>query len=389
MSAQTAAIIGAGAIGADWAARFALMGWEVRIFDPDSAAETRVAEALTRARASLPALYDVALPPEGRVSFHATLSETARGAVWIQECAPERLELKRKLFQTLQAHCDETAVIASASVGLWPDELQGCATRPGQILRVRALEGVYLNPVVEVIPGKATAPQTHDRAREILSDIGCLPMDLQAPLQASSLSALTDGPDRDALLVRLLRALKGQPNSPIGTALTAHEARFAPPAPDPDAPEMPVSLTRQVPITWVDYNGHMNEAFFLTAFSQACDQVLTWAGMDLVAVSDQQSIFTVETHIRHLDEVNIGEAIQVQTRIIEGGGKKLHIWQELCVDGRLCATGEQLLLHMDLTTRRSAPPAPHVGDWLGRMKQAQADLPLPEGFGRFVAQRNT
>ena len=64
MTTRTAAIIGGGVIGGGWAARFLLMGWDVRVFDPDPEAERKITEVLNNARRSLPGLSDVALPAE-------------------------------------------------------------------------------------------------------------------------------------------------------------------------------------------------------------------------------------------------------------------------------------------------------------------------------------
>ncbi|OAN70978.1 hypothetical protein A8B78_20455 [Jannaschia sp. EhC01] len=159
------------------------------------------------------------------------------------------------------------------------------------------------------------------------------------------------------------------------------------PAPDPAAPNPPVTLAQAVPPEWVDYNNHMNESYYLRAFSKAADQMLEWAGMDALAVQEGVSVFTVETHIRHLGEVNIGDALRVTTRVIEGGGKKLHLWHEMWVGDVLCATGEQLLLHMDLRARASAPPPKPIANWLAKASAAHGNLPLPQGFQRYVAQR--
>ena len=74
MSIQVAAIIGGGVIGGGWAARFLLMGWDVRIFDPDPEATRKIGEVIDNARRSLPGLSDVALPAQGRLSFHDTMS---------------------------------------------------------------------------------------------------------------------------------------------------------------------------------------------------------------------------------------------------------------------------------------------------------------------------
>jgi len=91
-----ATIIGGGVIGGGWAARFLLNGWDVRVFDPDPEAQRKIGEVLGNARASLPGLYDMPMPDEGTLSFHDTMSEALKGASWIQESVPERLELKRK-----------------------------------------------------------------------------------------------------------------------------------------------------------------------------------------------------------------------------------------------------------------------------------------------------
>ena len=107
---QTAAIIGGGVIGGGWAARFLLNGWNVQVFDPDPEAERKIGEVLDNARRSLPGLNDAPMPVEGRLSFHSDMGEAVQDAIWIQESVPERLELKQKVYQALQAACDPSAV---------------------------------------------------------------------------------------------------------------------------------------------------------------------------------------------------------------------------------------------------------------------------------------
>jgi carnitine 3-dehydrogenase len=114
---KTAAIIGGGVIGGGWAARFLLNGWNVRVFDPDPEAERKISEVLDNARRSLPGLSEVALPPEGALTFHDELAEAVKGASWIQESVPERLEIKHKVFADLQTACDPDAVIGSSTSG--------------------------------------------------------------------------------------------------------------------------------------------------------------------------------------------------------------------------------------------------------------------------------
>ena len=484
MKPKTAAILGAGVIGAGWAARFALMGWDVRVFDPSPDAPGIVAAALARARASLPALYDLALPEPGTVTHHATVAETVAGAVWIQESVPERLEMKHALLAEVQAAADPEAILASSTSGFTPTELQQGAADPARILVAHPFNPVYLLPLVELVASPATDPALIPRAETILRGIGMAPLPVRGEIPAHIAdrfleavwrealwlirddiattgeiddairlgfglrwaqmglfetyriaggaggmtqfldqfgpalkwpwTKLMDVPDldadlvakiadqsdaqaagrsisdletaRDGNLVAILRALKDRGQG-AGTHLAAHEATLAVAPPDPDAAEVPVTLDRQVPVTWVDYNGHMNESHYLTAFSNACDQMLLWAGMDATCVAQGHSVFTVETHIRHLDEVQIGDRITVRTRVLEGGAKKLHLWQELSVGDRLCATAEQMLLHVDLSTRRTALPRADVGAWFARAAAAHAPLPAPEGLGRFVGQR--
>ncbi|MCK5503123.1 MAG: carnitine 3-dehydrogenase, partial [Tritonibacter mobilis] len=107
---KTAAVLGGGVIGGGWAARFLLNGWDVRVFDPDPEAERKISDVLANARRSLPGLGNVALPPEGTLTFHATIEAAVQGVDWVQESVPERLDLKQKVYGELQAHVPPGAV---------------------------------------------------------------------------------------------------------------------------------------------------------------------------------------------------------------------------------------------------------------------------------------
>ncbi len=104
---KVAAIIGGGVIGGGWAARFALNGWEVRVFDPDPQAARKIGEVMENARLALPGLGNVALPEEGELRFCDTIEEAVAGADWVQESVPERIELKQKVYGALMAHVPE------------------------------------------------------------------------------------------------------------------------------------------------------------------------------------------------------------------------------------------------------------------------------------------
>ncbi|MEL6607801.1 MAG: carnitine 3-dehydrogenase [Pseudomonadota bacterium] len=482
MANDTAAIIGGGVIGGGWAARFLLNGWDVRVFDPDPEAERKIGEVLSNARRSLPGLYERALPPQGRLSFHATMSEAVAGATWIQESVPERLDLKRKVYQTLQEHCDPDAIIGSSTSGFKPSELQGCATRPEQIVVTHPFNPVYLLPLVELV---ATEANTNvDQAADVLRSLGMHPLRVRKEIDAhiadrfleavwrEALWLVKDGvatteeiddairygfgirwaqmglfetyrvaggeagmahfiaqfgpalewpwtklmdvPEltddlvqmiadqsdaqsgahsirdleriRDNNLVAMMRALKAQ-GWGAGALIKDHEAAMAPRAGLEDVASRVPTVARTVPLDWTDYNGHMNEARYLQAFGDATDRFMELIGCDAAYIASGGSYFTAETHIRHLDEVHAGDAIEITTQVLSGAGKKMHLWHEMRSGERLLATGEHMLIHVSLETRRAAPPSDAISATLARVAEAHAALGTPEGAGRAVGVR--
>jgi carnitine 3-dehydrogenase len=132
----------------------------------------------------------------------------------------------------------------------------------------------------------------------------------------------------------------------------------------------------------------MNEAKYLQAFCDATDAFMRVIGADADYIAGGMSYFTVETHIRHLDEAAAGEPITVDTQVLEGRGKKMHLWHEMRHgDARLLATGEHMLLHVSLEHRASCEPGPAVKAKLEEIAGLHAALPRPEGAGRAVGQR--
>lgn len=147
------------------------------------------------------------------------------------------------------------------------------------------------------------------------------------------------------------------------------------------------TLDLMVPPDWTDYNNHLNESRYLECFSQATDGFLRMIGVDAEYVAAGNSYFTVETHIRHLDEVAALQPVYATTQVIMGKGKKLHLFNRLFhQDGRLLATGEHLLLHVSLTTRSSSEPKLQVSEKLSEIVTAHAALDQPEGAGNSIKQ---
>lgn len=197
--ARRAAIIGGGVIGGGWAARFALMGWEVRVYDPDPEAERKIGEVMAGAVRALPMLFEAPMPARGAISFHDSLAEAVEGAEYIQESVPERLDLKHKVYAEIQGACEPGAVLASSTSGFKPSQLQEGAARPSQIVVAHPFNPVYLLPLVELVPGEGAAPDTVEKAREILTGIGMYPLHVRAEIDAHIADRFLEAVWREAL----------------------------------------------------------------------------------------------------------------------------------------------------------------------------------------------
>ncbi|MFT5140365.1 MAG: carnitine 3-dehydrogenase [Rhodothermales bacterium] len=194
-----ACIVGGGVIGAGWAARFLLHGWQVSVFDPAPNADVRLMEVVTNARISLPALADVPMPAEGTINFAATLEDAVKGVHWIQESVPEVLTLKHKILAEIQMHAPESAIIGSSTSGFKPSQLQEGSTNPQQIVVAHPFNPVYLLPVVELVPGDAASKEITERAREILISIGMKPIVVRKEIDAHIADRLLEATWREAL----------------------------------------------------------------------------------------------------------------------------------------------------------------------------------------------
>lgn len=119
----------------------------------------------------------------------------------------------------------------------------------------------------------------------------------------------------------------------------------------------PVSVRRQVLLPeWIDYNGHLSEAYYVLLFGHGTDEVMDALGLDAKYRRDSGcSLFTVEAHVRYLDQVGDDVAVEVRSFVIGTGPRKLRLWHELWAAGALRATEEVLALHVDTVAGRSVP----------------------------------
>jgi carnitine 3-dehydrogenase len=210
----------------------------------------------------------------------------------------------------------------------------------------------------------------------------------QSDEQAAGLSIAELEELRDDNLVALLQALRARRYA-AGAILHEHEARLLSQSPlegNVD-PSRPLRLYRGlVDPSWLDYNGHLTEARYLDVFAAATDALLRLVGLDADYLGQGASAYTVETHVRYLREVGGLEPIEVETQVLGGDEKRLHVFHVL-LHGRsreALATGEHLLVHVDTHAGRAAPWREPIASRLADLVRAQGALPRPEGVGRAV-----
>jgi acyl-CoA thioesterase FadM len=153
-----------------------------------------------------------------------------------------------------------------------------------------------------------------------------------------------------------------------------------------DAVPTPLDLYRgEVLTAWVDYNHHMTEAAYLTAFGWASDALFSYIGDDDDYRAAGHSFYTVETHIAYLREAAEHAPLRITTRVLGLDRKRLHIYHEMFgADGeKLLATTEQMLVHVDMNAGRSTAILPEVHAALVAIAAAHTALPPAKRAGHF------
>ena len=169
----------------------------------------------------------------------------------------------------------------------------------------------------------------------------------------------------------------------LGTPL---EGTPAPPW-DPAAPiAAPLCLYRPTVLPeWVDYNGHMSESCYLLVFGDNSDAFFRLVGID-ETYRDQggHSLYTVQTHIHNIREVAEGEALRLTLQLLDFDDKRVHIFHAMyhASSGDLLATGEQMLVHVNISQGRATPMPAGLQAHLHAIAQAHARLSAPPQVGK-------
>ncbi len=138
---------------------------------------------------------------------------------------------------------------------------------------------------------------------------------------------------------------------------------------------------------WIDYNGHMNVAYYVLAFDQATDAFLENIHLGPTYARERHcSAFVVDMNVTYKREVEVGAPLHFDTQMLEYSNKKLRIFHQMFhqQQGFLAATNELLLIHVDLRSRKSSEFPPRVLARLDEIAEHHRSLELPEGAGRVL-----
>ena len=196
---ERVACVGGGVIGSGWAARFALNGIDVSLYDPDPDAGSRAEVVLANAEHAYSRLFGDMRPASGALRIARSVAEAVDGAGFVQESVPERLDLKRRVLAEIGAAAPAGAVVASSTSGLLPSAMQEHMQHPERMLVGHPFNPVYLLPLVEVVAGRDTAPAAVERASAVYAGLGMKPLVLRKEIDAFIADRLQEALWREAL----------------------------------------------------------------------------------------------------------------------------------------------------------------------------------------------
>ena len=236
VTARTIGLAGTGVIGSGWAVRALARGHDVLAWDPGDGAEDRLRAAVERAWPSATRLGLFPGADRARLRWAGSPEEVAADADWVQESAPEDEPVKRALLGRLDDAAEPATVIASSSSGLLPSRLADGLSHPERLLIGHPFNPVYLLPLVEVVPGEATAEEAVAAAMAHYDDLvmhpllvrneieGYLSDRLQEALWRENLHLVSDGVATTAELDDSIVYGPGLRWAAMGTNLTFHLA---------------------------------------------------------------------------------------------------------------------------------------------------------------------
>ncbi|MCB1339146.1 MAG: thioesterase family protein [Maritimibacter sp.] len=147
-----------------------------------------------------------------------------------------------------------------------------------------------------------------------------------------------------------------------------------------------ISSVMSVAPEWIDYNGHMNMAYYSMLFDRAADEFYEVIGLGAAyAKARGLTTYTGEIKIRYLRELHLGQTLRVHSWLVDHDRKRFHSWQEIhAEDGYLAATAETLALHIDMSGPKVAPFPDDIAAGLDAFAARHGMPEMPKGAGRAI-----
>lgn len=149
-----------------------------------------------------------------------------------------------------------------------------------------------------------------------------------------------------------------------------------------------IGTIKKVEDQWIDYNGHFNMAYYVVLFDRTCDEAFETFGLGPAYVkSANASFFTLEAHTTYIRELHAGDSVRVTVQILDYDAKRVHYIQEMfhAEEGWLSAVMEAIVMHVDMTAKRSSPFPPEVAQKIAAMAEAHKAIPAPPQTGHRIA----
>ena len=192
-------IVGAGVIGAGWAARMLACGLIVKACDPSAKARKQL---LSNTKIALKSLQRLGLNKNAKLSnlkIYSDLRESLHSTTFVQENAPENEKLKKKLLKDIDKLLPKNIIIASSSSGLLPTRIQSLCNYPERVCIGHPFNPVYLLPLVELVSGKKTKKNTITMAKKFYEEIGMKPLIVKKEIEGYISDRLQEALWREAL----------------------------------------------------------------------------------------------------------------------------------------------------------------------------------------------
>lgn len=148
-----------------------------------------------------------------------------------------------------------------------------------------------------------------------------------------------------------------------------------------------VGSVQKIEDRWIDYNGHFNMAYYNVLFDRASDEAFALLGLGPGYVKDHKaSFFTLEAHVTYLRELNRADPVRVKIQILDYDAKRVHYFEEMvhADDGWIAATSENIVMHVDMAAKKSAPFPPEILMRIQAMHAAHSSLPVPPQVGHRI-----